>query len=330
MILAGFMFLFALSLFGVYDIGFLAGSASVMDKKKKSGLGGAFVSGVTATLVATPCTAPFMGAALGYSLTQPAVVSLMIYTSLGLGMAAPYLVLAAFPRLLKFVPKPGRWMETFKQAMGFILAATVIWLGWVLASQAGATALVILMGVLLLLSVAAWIYGRWGSVASTPNTRRLSRVLATLLLIISLGFGSVGINAFSFIPDSTSGKSGNGIAWQEFSSDRLEILLDNDQAVFIDFTAAWCLSCQVNEKIAFSSDAVRQKFTELNIVPLKADWTNRSGDIASALARYGRNSVPLYVLYAPGNVEPTLLPEILTPGIVLDALDKIESNTNTL
>ncbi|MEZ5357294.1 MAG: thioredoxin family protein [Candidatus Zixiibacteriota bacterium] len=323
MILAGFMFLFALSLFGVFEIGFLSVAAGSVAGKAKSGASSAFVSGITATLVATPCTAPFMGAALGFSLTQSAIVAFLIYTSLALGMAAPYLVLSAFPGLLKFVPKPGAWMETLKQAMGFILAATVIWLGWVLAAQAGSTALVFLMGVLLLISIAAWIYGRWGHAAAAVITRRVGRLAAIAVIAVAFVIGGMGISAFAMTPGALENASDDGIAWQNFSRDALAEARQSGKPVFIDFTAAWCLSCQVNEKVAFSSEDVQKRFDDLDIIPFKADWTNRSDDIARALAAYGRNSVPLYVLYTPDSDEPILLPEILTPGIVLDALEKL-------
>lgn len=326
MILAAFMFLFALSLFGLFEINlFSAGAAS--QNSKHSGGGGAFLSGITATLVATPCTAPFMGAALGFTLTQPAVMSLLIYTVLGLGMASPYLILSAFPNLLRFVPKPGRWMETLKQAMGFLLAATVIWLAWLLSSLAGATALVALLGVLLLVSIAAWVYGRWGTVVSAAPVRWTSRVIAVVLICVSLVAGNTGMKSLRTDPDNRSTQTpSEGIAWEKYSDAYLSDLLARKRSVFIDFTADWCLSCQVNERVAFSSDKVQDRFKELDIVPLVADWTHRSDEIAQALARFGRNSVPLYVLYRAGDESnPILLPEILTPGIVLDALQNIEN-----
>jgi thiol:disulfide interchange protein len=324
-ILASFMFLFSLSLFGVFEIGFLAGAGNTMNQRKSSGLAGAFVSGITATLVATPCTAPFMGAALGYSLTQSVLTSILVHTFLALGMSAPYLLLSLFPELLRFIPKPGRWMESLKQALGFALVATVIWLGWVLAGQAGSTALVVLLLVLLMISFAAWIYGRWGQSSFNFRVRLLSRALAAVVLVTGIALGCIGVGALGFIPASGSEVSQSGIAWRNFDRELLQDLRSEGQAVFIDFTAAWCLSCQVNERVAFSSDEVQDRFKELNVVPLKADWTQRSDDISRALASYGRNSVPLYVLYGtnPSNDEPIILPELLTPGIVLDALEKI-------
>lgn len=330
MVLAGFMFLFALSLFGVFEIGFLSMSGGVLESKSHGGLSGAFVSGISATLVATPCTAPFMGAALGFSLTQPPLVSLAVYTSLALGMASPYLALSAFPRLLKFVPKPGKWMETLKQAMGFVLAATVIWLGWVLSAQSGTIGLTALMGVLLLLSVAAWVYGRWGSVSASGKSKFVGRTAAVLVMVLAVALGNFGLTSAP-APGSTLMSESGGIPWQEFSQSRLSDLRSDGHPVFIDFTASWCLSCQVNERVALSTDEVTQKFDDLGVVPLKADWTSRSDDITQALAAFGRNSVPLYVLYGPGpDSEPILLPEIITPGIVLDALNELDSQHSEL
>ena len=323
MILATAMFLFALSLFGLFEINFLVGTAGSLSGKKSSGLSSAFVSGITATLVATPCTAPFMGAALGYSLTQPPFQSFLVYSFVGLGMAAPYLFLSLFPQFLKFVPKPGRWMETLKQGLGFMLMATVIWLGWVLAGQSGSTALVILLGVLLLVALGAWVYGRWGGIASSTKARRFSSAIALVIILASLVYGHEGINRFQIKPSGTTGTE-DGIAWEKFSRSDVDQKISEGNPVFIDFTAAWCLSCQVNEQVAFSSEEVQQKFKDLNIAPFKADWTNRDDEIAQALAEFGRNSVPLYVLYTGKNSEPILLPEILTPGIVLEALEKIK------
>jgi thiol:disulfide interchange protein DsbD len=318
-ILSGFMFLFGLNLMGVFELGT---SLAAAGGKRVSGRAGSFLTGVTATVVATPCTAPFMGSALGFSLTQPAWVGWLIFTALGLGMAAPYVVLSASPGLLRFVPKPGRWMETLKQFMGFLLMATVIWLAWVLGVQAGLTAVLMLLVMLLVLGIGAWMYGRWGALATGSGKRRTAFVVA-LSLVVAAMFGGVQAIDRTATTARAVTESGSGIVWEPFSQERVEELRSAGETMFIDFTAAWCLSCKVNERVALGSAEVQKRFAELGIVALKADWTSRSDEITRALATYGRNSVPLYVVYGP-ETEPVILPEILTPGIVLDALEKLE------
>jgi thiol:disulfide interchange protein DsbD len=320
-VLAGFFFLLGLSLAGVFEIG---ASLVGIGGRRRGGAGGAFASGITAAVVATPCTAPFMGSALGYALTQPAWVSLAIFTSLGLGMALPYVALTAVPAWLRFVPKPGRWMETLKQAMAFMLFATVLWLAWLLGNQAGAQAVIALLGMFLVLALAAWIWGRWGTVASNRAVRSVALSLASLLLAAGFG-GGVGavrmVEASPSVPSATRADD----RWEPFDGARVEQLQRDGRIVFIDFTADWCLSCKVNERVALASESVRTRFDELDAVLMKADWTRRSPAITRALADYGRNSVPLYVLY-PGDpdADPVILPEILTPGLVLQALEPIE------
>jgi thiol:disulfide interchange protein DsbD len=184
----------------------------------------------------------------------------------------------------------------------------------------------VMLLVLLMVAVAAWIYGRWGSVAAATATRRFGSAAALAVLAASLIGGSAGLSAVALAPTSKGDSSGDGIVWQVYSRDRVAQARAEGRPVFIDFTAAWCLSCQVNERVALASEDVRRRFRQLGIVPLKADWTNRSEEITRGLAAYNRNSVPLYVLYAPGASEPLLLPEILTPGIVLDALQTMETS----
>lgn len=321
-ILSAFMFLFGLSMFGVFEIGT---SLTTIGGKTQSGGGwmGSFIGGVTATVVATPCTAPFMGSALGFALSQPAWVSMTIFTFLGLGMAFPYILLSSVPSLLKFVPKPGRWMESMKQFMGFLLLATVLWLLWVLSIQAGAMMVIIVLGALLLLGLAGWIYGRWGNLAMPAKTRAVASTLAALITIGTVAIALSSVDTYAMNPGSADAAyTGEGIEWESFTPDYLEQLKQEGKTVFLDFTAAWCLSCQVNERVAFSSEEVQNKFEELDIVALKADWTSRNETITKALASYGRNSVPLYVFYPGGNnQQPVILPEIITPGIVLDALE---------
>lgn len=318
-VLSAFMFLIGLNLFGVFEVGT---SLTGIGNSRSAGRIGSFITGVTTTIVATPCTAPFMGTALGFALTQPAMISLAVFTALGLGMAAPYIIVTSSPALLKFVPKPGRWMETLKQAMGFLLMATVVWLAWVLGIQAGATAVALLLVALLTCSVAAWILGRWGSLAVEMRPRRIAQFSAALVIIA--GLVGVSGNLPSAQAAAVSAGSEAGIQWEPFSPQRVAQLRQEGRPLLIDFTAAWCLSCKVNEQVAFGSGQVQKRIDELDLVALKADWTARDATITRALAEFGRNSVPLYVLYPGNQGAPIVLPELLTPGIVLEALAKIE------
>ncbi len=314
------LFLFGLSMFGVFEIG-TSLTAVGQSSSNDTGFIGSFSSGILATVVATPCTAPFMGSALGFALSQPTVLALLIFAMLGLGMALPYLLLTTVPALVKYVPRPGAWMESFKQFMGFLLMATVLWLLWVFSLQVGAEGLLILLAAFIIVSIGGWIFGRWGNIAKPKPTRVKAMILTALFIIGGVVF------AFKFIDTNVtvnqSLEKGN-IKWQKFTPDLLSNSLKEGKPVFIDFTAAWCLSCQVNEKVAFGSEDVQKAFKKLGVVMLKADWTNSDAMITKELAKFGRNSVPLYVLYSgKENEEPQILPEIITPGIVLDALKKI-------
>jgi len=322
-IVAAFIFLFGLSMLGVFEIG--ASLTTVGGAAQKySGMMSSFVSGIIATIVATPCTAPFMGSALGFALTQPAWVAISVFTFLGLGMAAPFFILSSIPQLLKYVPRPGRWMESLEQFMGFLLVGTVVWLVWVLGIQAGINAVTLVLFDLFLTAIGAWIYGRWGNLAIPKKKRVIAWILAALIVGGSNGYVLANIDSYAVSSQQTVTQD-KGISWQPFSEEKVAELTAAGKPVFVDFTAAWCLSCQVNEQVAFGSEEVQKKFAELGITALKADWTSRDEKIGKALAKFGRNSVPLYVLY-PGkpNSKPQLLPEIITPGIVLDALKTLE------
>lgn len=319
--LACLFFLIGLNLFGVFEVGLsLTSTGGALQGRK--GYAGSFASGTLATIVATPCTAPFMGSALGFALAQPAYVALLIFTSLGLGMALPYLVLSLTPGLLRYVPKPGPWMETFKQLMGFFMMGTVVVLVWIFGRQAGLGAVTALLGSFVILALAAWIYGIGTVPDATVGKRRVALALASVFLAAGLFVGFNQAHADPTAAGETAGMQ-DGIAWEPFSFERLAELRSAGKPVFIDFTAAWCLSCQVNERMALGASRVQERFRTSGIVALKADWTLHDEMITRALASYGRRGVPLYVLYGPGSEQPRLLPEVITPGIVLDALAEV-------
>jgi thiol:disulfide interchange protein DsbD len=318
--LACLFFVIGLNLFGVFEVG-LSFTAAGGALQGRSGLGSSLAGGALATLVATPCTAPFMGSALGFGLTQPPIVSLLIFTALGLGMALPYLALSMQPALLRFVPRPGRWMETFKQLMGFFMMGTVVVLAWIFGQQAGLDALTGLLAGLLILGLAGWIYGRGTAPGAGVGARRVAYALSGVLALAGLFVGFT--QAKPAPPAPASGVLRQGLMeWEPWSPERVAEARGQGRAVFIDFTAAWCLTCQVNERVAFGAAEVQARFKQQGIVALRADWTRRDDAITQALASYGRTGVPVYVLYAPGSDQPHLLPEVLSPGLVMGALDE--------
>ncbi len=318
-LIAALLFLMGLSLAGQFEIGLsLTGAGNSLAAKQ--GYAGSFFTGVLAVIVATPCTAPFMGAAIGYALAQPAAVTFAVFTAIALGLAAPYVALTLQPAWTRILPRPGVWMEILRQAVSVPIFATVIWLAWVLTQAYGATALATLLAGFLLAAIAGWFLGRWPA-------KRWSTVVAALFLIgvIALAIAS---EKFASEPAATAATSATATAsaagnWQPWSADAVQQAVAAGQPVFVDFTASWCLSCQVNERVALRTDAVEQAFAARNVLLLKADWTRHDEAITKALASLGRSGVPAYALYAPGETSPRLLPEVLTPGIVTDALAKL-------
>lgn len=324
-ILASGLLIFALSLFGLFEMGTslisAAGSA-----RKKEGLSASFLSGILATAVATPCTGPFLGSAVGFAVTLPAIQAMLIFTFLGLGMSFPYLILAAYPKLLRFMPKAGNWMMAFKELMGFFMLATVLWLVWIFGAQTSSFALSLLLAGFFFMSFACWIYGRWSSPLKPKLTRYTSMFLAALIF----GFGGYAvITASSSWAENMGGPSSNTLTayandeWEEFSVERVAELRKQGIPVFIDFTAKWCLICQTNHMV-LTTDEVRQQFNQRGVVKMKADWTKNDSVIAAELRKFGRNSVPLYVLYT-GDMEekPQILPQLLTPEIVVESLKQL-------
>ncbi len=288
-----------------------------VDDAAQQGYAGSVMTGVLATVVAAPCTAPFMGAALGFALLQSPVTGLLVFAALGLGMALPYLLLCYSPGLLSRLPRPGNWMLVLKQFLAFPMFASAIWLVWVLGIQAGPTAMMQLLGGALLIALAIWMFGQ-------------SRSLIVRLIAIACVFGAlaIGFSQQTAITHSNTagvdainapeGYSPAGV----YSAEALASGLASGP-VFVNFTAAWCITCKVNELNALEVDSVRTAFDDLGVTYLKADWTNEDPLITAALANYGRTGVPLYLLY-PGEEQPAIvLPQLLTPSIVLSALEQL-------
>jgi len=318
-LLAYLVFAVGLSLSGVFTFG--AGLMGVGNElATRSGYLGSFATGALATVVATPCTAPFMGAALGFALTQPWQVSLIIFLALGMGLAFPYLTLSFFPPLFRFLPKPGLWMERVKELLAFPLYATAAWLVWVLVLQTGAAGVIAALAGMILIAFAAWLFQSTRTI--TSHWRLAGSVGAVATLAIALGVAGLPVlsnsGSSAFVANRQS--NGYGPEWEPFSQQRLAELRAEGRPVFVNFTAAWCITCLANEQVALSSSRVAQEFDAAGIVYLKGDWTNRNAEITQMLQQFGRSGVPLYVFFPPNNGEPITLPQILTETIVLREL----------
>jgi thiol:disulfide interchange protein/DsbC/DsbD-like thiol-disulfide interchange protein len=320
-------FLMALVLLGVFEIGT---SLIGLGAKGQGGNpdAGAFFSGVVATVAATPCTAPFMGAAVGVALGQSLPVALGIFTAMAIGMAAPFVLISWVPGLAKCLPRPGAWMESFKQFMAFPLFGTVVWLLWVFASQRGINSAALVLFALLVLGMAAWAYGRWFTPVASELTRIGTGFAVLLLAAVSIFLFSQSLSGAASTSAGTAGSSQeeHGVTWVPYSKEKLEALRQEGKVVYLDFTATWCITCQVNKGVVFSSGDVLAFFKEPNVVAMKGDWTNYDPAITAALQSFGRAGVPLNVVYGPGLKEPLVLPSVLTPGMVLDALQKAKGH----
>jgi thiol:disulfide interchange protein/DsbC/DsbD-like thiol-disulfide interchange protein len=288
----------------------------------RPGYAGSFFTGALATVAATPCTAPFMGAAVGYALTQPPAAALAVFEALGLGLALPFLALSLVPAWRRLLPRPGPWMARLGQALAFPLYASVAWLVWVVSLQTGPDGVALLLAGLLLIGFAAWVH-RAGRTAAPPWRRAATGVA---LGSVAVAIGLAPLAASSPPAAATAGVTG-GVRWEAFSPKRLAELRAQGKPVFVNFTAAWCITCLVNERVALRSTAVAESFARRGVVYLKADWTSRSAEIASVLGAFGRSGVPLYVVYPARSgpaaaPEPRVLPQILSEGTIIDAIDK--------
>ena len=315
-------FVMALNLSGLFEIGTsiqaVAGEAE--HRAQSNPLVGALISGVLATVVATPCMAPGLGASVGFTLSQSAPIALLVFAAMAVGLALPVSMLSFFPALLRFLPKPGAWMDTFKQVMAFPLYGTVVWLVWILGAQTGNDGVAALLAGLTVLGLAGWAYGRM-------QTRKpvVAIALGAGLACVGLWFAWLGATAVAPASEPVSGVAGSSASpsdWVPFSKEKIAALRQEGKSVFVDFTATWCITCQVNKRVALNDEAVVAQMKARNVVRMKADWTRKDPAITAALAEFGRNGVPLYVLYPPRG-DPAVLPELLTPTLVLESIAAI-------
>ena len=303
---------FALNMSGAFEFA-LRATAIGGDLQQKQGLAGSFFTGVLATVVATPCSAPFLAPALGAALALPTTASFAVFTAIALGLSTPYLALALFPGAVRALPRPGAWMETFKQGMAFLLYATVGVLFWILAGQLESDAQLNAIAALSVFAFALWLYGRATAPEARPTPARKVAVFAALgLALAAVGFGWPRAAAPT------------DIVWEPWSAERVAELQKEGRPIYVDFTARWCFTCQTNKKAVFhgpGSGEVLKTFHDRKVATLRGDWTNRDPLITAELKRWNRAAVPFNLLYLPGRPEPKVLPELLTPSTVLEALN---------
>jgi thiol:disulfide interchange protein DsbD len=316
--LALIMLLVALNLSGVFEAS-LPGQGAGGSLAAKGGLVGAFFTGALAVVVAAPCTAPFMATALGFALTQSAPAALLVFVGLGLGFAAPFVAVAFVPGLLSRLPRPGPWMDTLRHILAFPMYGTAAWLLWVFTLQAGSSALAALLAAAVLAGLCAWLIGA----AQRAGGALIPGVAA--LIVAALAIACLAVGARQTAPAALASaappvKGAAEASSQTYTPEKLAELRAQGKPVFVNFTAAWCVTCQVNERLALGTGAVAKAIADTGTVYLKADWTNRDAAIAKVLAEHGRAGVPLYLVYGAGGGDPVTLPQLLTPGAVVSAL----------
>ena len=323
--LATIVFVFGLSLFGVFEVP-AVGANQAAEASAKEGLTGHFLTGIFTTLLATPCSAALLGTGMGFAFGLPSWGLVLFFSVAGLGLASPFLLIAFVPAFMRFLPRPGAWMETFKQVMGFTLVATTVWLVDVMGGLVGQDGLVGFLGFLVAVGGGCWIFGRWGG--PTESARRqagafsvgvaLSAVVGWQMLTFEIPDDPV-CDSGPVVASSELDWNGDDVPWQPFDEARVAEL--DGQTVFIDFTADWCLTCKVNEKTVLNTDTVRSAMQSAGVVPLKADWTRKDEVITKWLQRYGRAGVPFYLVVPKDRTaDPIPLPEVITPDLVAEAL----------
>jgi thiol:disulfide interchange protein DsbD len=305
------LFAVGLNLSGVFQVGAgLAGTGNGLTEKH--GVAGSFFTGLVAVLVATPCTAPFMGVAVAAGLAAPPAVTLLVFAMMGLGLAAPYVALASMPGLARLMPRPGRWMEVLKQALAFPMYGAAAWLVWVVSQEAGPNGVLATAAGLVLVGFAGWVLG--ASQTAAVQTRRFGQAAAVVSVLAALTV----LSGISEVPAATATEPGSSA--EAFTPQRLAALRSAGKPVFVNMTAAWCVTCLLNERVAIGTDAVRQAFAADDVTYLKGDWTRQDPAITAFLRQNGRDGVPLYVFFPAGGGEPEVLPQILTEGEVLRVL----------
>ena len=314
-VVAGFallVFAIALNLSGVFEI---PGVGAGEGLARKGGVAGAFFTGVLAVAVAAPCTAPFMATALGFALTQPTLTALPVFVALGIGFAAPFTVIGFSPALLRLLPKPGPWMSVFRQLLAFPMYATALWLVWVLSFETDSGRLVTLLAAALVLAFVLWMIGR-----AEQSGRAWSRALAAAALVLGVAGVAVLLPLLNSGSPARARSEASAIPSTPYTPALLAQLRAQKRGIFVDATAAWCVTCLVNEKVALDDGRVRTAFRDRRIAFLIADWTNRDPAVTDLLTAHARSGVPLYLYYAPGSADAAVLPQILTPDAVVSAI----------
>jgi thiol:disulfide interchange protein len=321
LLVAYLFFAVGLNLSGLFEIGSGRFAGVGQGLTRRAGSTGAFFTGVLAVVVATPCTAPFMAAALGFALTQPAPQTVAVLLVMGLGLALPYLALATTPALQRLMPRPGAWMDRLRQFLAFPMYASAVWMVWVLTQQVGADGVMYALGGMILIGFAIWLAKLGDGLSWMRHGVAAISMLLALGAAVKLQDGSATA-ATGVGPGSGSGVSFEG--WERFSRARMDEAVKQGKPVFVDFTAAWCITCLVNERVALETPAARRAFEVAGVVKLKGDWTNRDPEITATLKEAGRAGVPLYLLWAPGAERPRILPQVLTEGMILSELSSLK------
>ncbi|MDE8557723.1 protein-disulfide reductase DsbD family protein [Pantoea vagans] len=309
----------ALNLLGLFEVGLSIQRVGEVGGER-GGLVGSALTGALAIIVATPCSAPFMASAVGYALTQPPLVSVVIFLSLALGFAAPFTLISFFPVLARILPKPGAWMITLKQGLAFPMLGAVGWLIWVLERQAGSAALAAILVCCLLFSFAAWLYGM-AQKRRMMGQRHVVLHVATAFFLALVVVPLLNLNSFATAPAETEAASpaAAAVAW---SPQNVDAIKGQGKPILVNFTASWCITCQVNDRTSLSTQAVKAAMARTSTIYMVADSTKYNPDVEQALSDFGRGGLPLYVVYPADGGKPVVLPQVLTPGIVISALDQ--------